>query len=77
MRGAYEAWMKRAACDGHDPELWFPDQGEPSVEARKVCAECQVRLLCLDYAIRNREEHGIWGGLGVRERRNLRKKIAV
>jgi WhiB family redox-sensing transcriptional regulator len=37
--------------------------------AKSICAECRVRLDCLDYAIRIREPHGIWGGLNEVERK--------
>ena len=32
---------------------------------------CTVRQECLDYALRIREQHGIWGGLNEAERRSL------
>ncbi len=39
--------------------------------AKAICAECSVRADCLDYALRIREPHGIWGGLTEVERREL------
>jgi hypothetical protein len=45
------------------------------VQAAKLfCATCPVRQDCLDYAMDNVEEFGIWGGLTERERRNLRNE---
>jgi WhiB family redox-sensing transcriptional regulator len=41
--------------------------------AKKICASCAVVDLCLDHALRNRENHGIWGGLNEAERRALRR----
>jgi len=38
--------------------------------AKAICASCPVLELCLDYALRIREPHGIWGGLNELERRN-------
>ncbi|MGH2591364.1 MAG: WhiB family transcriptional regulator, partial [Actinomycetota bacterium] len=32
---------------------------------------CLVRDVCLEYALRIRESHGIWGGLNEFERRQL------
>ena len=61
-----------AACRGTDLEVFFPGRGESAGPARQVCAACQVRQPCLDYAITNRITHGIWGGLTERERRALR-----
>ncbi len=30
--------------------------------AKAVCADCDVRQLCLDYALATRQAHGVWGG---------------
>lgn len=53
-----------------DPNLWFPEQGS-GVTARRICAACPVRVDCLEHAIGNREEFGIWGGAGEFTRRHL------
>lgn len=44
--------------------------------AKAICATCSVRRDCLDYALRIREPHGIWGGLSEVERRSLLAKEA-
>jgi WhiB family redox-sensing transcriptional regulator len=36
-----------------------------------ICNGCAVRTDCLDFAVRVREPHGIWGGLTESERRLL------
>jgi WhiB family redox-sensing transcriptional regulator len=33
-----------------------------------------VKAQCLEYALKNDERFGIWGGLSERERRKLRKQ---
>jgi WhiB family redox-sensing transcriptional regulator len=68
------AWLVRAACRGEDPELFFPisakGPGHAQHErAKSICRRCPVRTPCLDYAMRRREEHGIWGGTDPEERR--------
>ena len=35
---------------------------------KKVCNSCPVQQVCLDQAIANNEESGIWGGLTTKER---------
>jgi WhiB family redox-sensing transcriptional regulator len=40
-------------------------------QAKGICARCPVRIECLEYAVRIREPHGIWGGLNELERRIL------
>ena len=64
-------WRERAACCGTELNVFFPERGETAEPARRVCAACPVRQLCLEYALSNRITHGIWGGLTVRERRPL------
>jgi WhiB family redox-sensing transcriptional regulator len=65
-------WLTAAACRGMDPELFFPDRGEPTEPAKAVCAGCRVRGECLDYALANVERFGVWGGTSERERRTIR-----
>jgi WhiB family redox-sensing transcriptional regulator len=36
-----------------------------------------VRAQCLDYAIRNRETYGIWGGATAEQRRRMRRERAA
>jgi hypothetical protein len=43
----------------------------PGTRARRVCANCPVRVDCLEYAIAA-DEWGIWGGLDREQRRALR-----
>jgi WhiB family redox-sensing transcriptional regulator len=66
-------WKPLAACGSADPDLFFPvsaaDRNEAQVaEAKAVCARCLVRSQCLDFAIRTRQMHGIWGGTTEEER---------
>lgn len=67
------AWHQRANCMGVDPELFFPQRGGSTREAKEVCRGCVVREDCLEYAISYGEKFGIWGGLSERERRRLRR----
>ena len=43
-------------------------------EAKALCAQCEVRLDCLNFALRTHEKFGIWGGLSRRERQKLRRQ---
>lgn len=67
------SWKQRANCLGVDPDLFFPQRGESTSEAKAVCAQCEVRLDCLEYALGGERTFGIWGGLSVGERKRLRK----
>lgn len=67
------AWQSDALCAQTDPEAFFPEKGGSTRDAKKICATCEVRAQCLEYALHNDERFGIWGGLSERERRKLRK----
>ena len=66
-----DVWQAQANCRGLDPALFFPISAESTAETRAVCQDCVVRELCLQYALDNRENHGLWGGLAASERRSL------
>ncbi|NQW68122.1 MAG: WhiB family transcriptional regulator [Acidimicrobiaceae bacterium] len=74
--GDDRAWQDQANCLGVDPDLFFPERGASTREAKEVCRGCEVRQQCLDYALANGEKFGIWGGLSERERRRLRRQRA-
>ncbi|QCP06516.1 WhiB family transcriptional regulator [Brevibacterium sp. CS2] len=69
------SWQDQALCAQTDPEAFFPEKGGSTREAKKVCASCEVRTQCLEYALENDERFGIWGGLSERERRRLKKQV--
>jgi WhiB family redox-sensing transcriptional regulator len=74
-----DIWQARAACRGPNTVIFFPpshferkDEREGrEARAKAICRACPVRRECLDYAVRIREPHGIWGGLNETERRAL------
>ena len=68
------SWQTDALCAQTDPEAFFPEKGGSTRDAKRICASCEVRSQCLEYALANDERFGIWGGLSERERRKLRKR---
>lgn len=70
-------WQNGALCSQTDPELFFPLKGGSTKAAKKVCAECDVRDRCLEYALQNNEQFGIWGGVSERARRQMLKDMGV
>ena len=70
---AGEEWKAAGNCVRVDPDLFFPERGESTREAKAVCRGCVVREACLEYALANGEKFGIWGGLSERERRRIRR----
>lgn len=73
--------VDNAACRGVDLDLFFPDNshGQADYERREaaakmVCASCIVKLECLEYALDNNIDSGVWGGFSERERRRARRR---
>ncbi|MGC5258403.1 WhiB family transcriptional regulator [Gordonia sp. DT218] len=68
-------WMRYGPCASTDPEAFFPEKGESTRAAKAVCARCDFRDQCLQFALDNGERFGVWGGLSERERRDLRREL--
>lgn len=74
-----QEWQGRASCRGPNHAIFFPpsrlerrtDKRRREARAKEICQECPVMEQCLSYAISIREQHGIWGGLTARERKDL------
>ena len=50
-----ENWQDDANCLGVDPDLFFPERGASTREAKEVCRGCVVRGQCLEFALQNGE----------------------
>jgi WhiB family redox-sensing transcriptional regulator len=74
-----DAWQAKAACRGPQAVVFFPpshferkdEKLEREGRAKAICTTCPVRLACLEYAVKIKEPHGIWGGLNEIERKQL------
>lgn len=74
-----QPWTERARCAQTDPEIFYPEKGGTTRDAKRVCngnpdrgiPPCPVRDQCLQWALDTRERFGILGGLSERERRRL------
>ena len=74
-------WRNRAACLDEEPELFFPiGNTGPALlqieEAKAVCFRCEVRGICLEWAMESGQDAGVWGGLSEDERRNRNRRNA-
>ena len=77
IRTLEDAWQRKAACRGPESVLFFPpalpesrtERDAREARAKQICDACEVRVECLDYSLRIREPHGIWGGCNESERR--------
>jgi WhiB family redox-sensing transcriptional regulator len=76
-----DEWWGLAACRDAEPEVFFPISATTASRdtvqrAKAVCSSCPVQSQCLSYALRHRQEQGIWGGLTEDERRLLSRRLA-
>jgi WhiB family transcriptional regulator, redox-sensing transcriptional regulator len=67
-------WMARGKCREVPPTVFFPSDGVGVQAAQRICADCPVAEPCLEYALVNRIDHGIWGGRSERERRRILRR---
>ena len=67
-------WMAEGNCAHEKPTVFFPSDGVGVEVARRICATCPVKDPCLEYALEQRIDHGVWGGCSERERRRILKK---
>jgi len=78
---AMAEWRAAGACLTADPDLFFPvsacgPAARQAERALRICAGCQVRPQCLEFAMRTGEKEGIWGGTTSEERiRALRRAV--
>jgi WhiB family transcriptional regulator, redox-sensing transcriptional regulator len=77
-------WQEHGSCREADPVVFFHPQNERGLarmrrdrEAKKICADCPVRVECADYAIRAREPYGVWGGLSEDDRKAMYVRLGL
>jgi WhiB family redox-sensing transcriptional regulator len=70
-------WMEVGKCKDLSPSIFFPSDGVGVQEAQRICAECPVAEACLEYALTERVDHGVWGGKSERERRRILRRRRV
>jgi WhiB family redox-sensing transcriptional regulator len=74
-----DLWQAKAACRGPQAIVFFPpshferkdEKLEREGRAKAICTSCPVRRPCLEYAVKIKEPHGIWGGMNELERKQL------
>lgn len=68
-------WAGQAACAGAPSEWFFGTEagGGTAVyrQARIICARCPVGADCLAYALRSRQEFGMWAGTTPLDRQGM------
>lgn len=72
-------WLLSAKCKGLPPDFFYPtphDLGSLK-QAKQFCSDCPVRIECLEYALANHEDYGVWGGESERSRKRIRQTRVV
>ena len=64
-------WQFEAQCKTEDSNLFFSELASKVIKAKMICSTCPVKKQCLDFAISNNIEEGIFGGLTFDERKSL------
>lgn len=76
----------KKACLDADPELFFPASEYPTrmggrafdnpdvAAAKRECASCYFRAACLQDALDNRNDYGVFGGTTGLERQAMRQR---
>lgn len=74
-------------CAETDPELFFPAEDEEKFDLKEtrykyknaveICKKCPYIFSCLEYALVNGEDYGVWGGTTPRERQFLRRSRGI
>jgi WhiB family transcriptional regulator, redox-sensing transcriptional regulator len=64
-------WQEHAACRDATLELFYSVEEADIRQALAVCERCEVRPVCLAFAMEHREHFGVWGGTTERERRRI------
>lgn len=60
--GAATVPWQDAACRELDTALFFSDELDDIAAAKRVCLRCPLRAACLDRAVADGEQYGVWGG---------------
>lgn len=74
-----------APCSEIDPDAFFsidpvnPSLGNSPVylmeaEAKAVCSACPYKFRCLEYALKNQDLVGIWGGTTEQDRKRMKRR---
>lgn len=66
------AWMLDADCARTDPETFFPDIGMSNKRAKAICETCPSKAPCLQWALDNNEQYGVFGGTSRADRQQIK-----
>jgi WhiB family redox-sensing transcriptional regulator len=65
--------LVHAKCTDVPSATFFATDNAGIDMAKRVCAVCPVRRQCLEYALANHIDDGVWGGASERDRRRMQR----
>ena len=74
------SWQEQAACRGANTDMFFMEEYQTGINqkkivaAREMCGGCLVSKKCLDFALDNYIDFGIWAGTTPLQRKVLRRE---
>lgn len=74
-------WQEKAACRGANTDMFFMEEHQNGINqkklvvARETCGGCSVSKECLDFALDNYIDFGIWAGTTPLQRKVMRREL--
>jgi hypothetical protein len=57
--------------------MFAGDKGDGTQKAKDICKTCPHTVKCLQFAVDHQMDFGVWGGVGPRTRRRMRRGTNV
>ena len=71
-----ESWRSKALCKSGEVNINFFSEEKHEIKlAKGICKQCIVADQCFEFAVRNQEKYGVWGGFTPRERNKVTRAI--
>jgi WhiB family redox-sensing transcriptional regulator len=70
-----EPWAHDLACAGQNDTM-FPNDAHGVHVAKAICDTCHAKDECLEFALKYRQNSGVWGGASERERKKILRQRA-
>jgi WhiB family transcriptional regulator, redox-sensing transcriptional regulator len=69
-------YWEGALCAEVGSEFFFPERHETDMVriAKRICDKCDIKQRCLDYALKEPELTGVWGGTTFQQRYKIRNR---
>lgn len=64
-------WQGQGSCRQYPTDMFYPVKEKQAYPAIQICKECPVWKECANWALAQREELGVWGGLTAGDRRRI------